>query len=107
MDRLMRLTPVLMITGTLAAAGGVAAAEKRVEPTAHPSRPTQSERVVIRFRARETLDGVYRAEAQHRPREHGCDPQPSGPVRAPRNGRLVRLNLSPPRLEGDASAHQW
>ena len=61
---LMRAAPVLLIAASFAAAGGVAGAEERLRPSAHPGRVTQSERVVIRFRARETLDGVYYARAR-------------------------------------------
>ena len=103
----MRLMPVLMIAGVFAATGGVAVAEKRLRPSAHPSRPSQSESVVIRFRARETLDGVYRAEARRRPKELGCDAQRSRAVTARRKGRVVRLKLLPPIVDGDSDVRQW
>jgi hypothetical protein len=103
----MRPTPVLVIAGLLAATGGVAVAEKRVHPSAHPSRPTQSEDVLIRFRARETLDGVYHAEARRRPREPGCQARRSHVVTAPKKGRVVRLTLRPPSVDGQPNAHRW
>ena len=104
----MRLMPVVMIAGVLAAsAGGVAVAEKRLRPSAHPSRPSQSEQVVIRFRARETLDGVYRAEARRRPKALGCDVQRSRAVTARSKGRVVRLKLLPPSVAGDPEVRQW
>ena len=96
----MRPAPVLLIAASFAAACAVAGAEERVRPSAHPSRATQSERVVIRLRARETLDGVYYARARHRPRESGCDAQQSRVVPAPSKGRVVRLTLRPPSVDG-------
>ena len=104
---LMRPTPVLVIAGLLAATGGVAVAEERVHPTAHPSRPTQSEDVVIRFRARETLDGVYHAKARRRPAQPGCRSRRSRVVIAPEKGRVVRLRLRPPRVEGETDERRW
>jgi hypothetical protein len=70
---------LLAIVGALASA-----------PSVEPSTPTQSQRVVIRFRARESRDGTYRVEA--RTRVPGCEPRRSRAVRAPR-GRVVRLSL--------------
>lgn len=92
---LTRVTPVLLIAAAFAAASAVATAHERVRPSAHPSHPSQSERVVIRFRARETLDGVYYAQVRHRPKEPGCDAQESRVVPAPSKGRVVRLTPSP------------
>jgi hypothetical protein len=103
----MRLMAVLMIAGLFSAAGGVAVAQKRLHPSAHPNRPTQSERVVIRFRARETLDGVYRGEARHRPEQPGCDAPRSRAVTAPSKGRVVRLKLLPPSVDGEPDVRQW
>ena len=82
---------LLAIVGALASAAGVAVADTRVRPSVDPSTPTQSQRVVIRFRARESVDGVYSVQA--RTREPGCEPHRSRAVRAPRRGRVVRLTL--------------
>jgi len=103
----MRPTPVLLIAAAFAAASAVASAHERVRPSAHPSHPSQSERVVIRFRARETLDGVYYAQVRHRPKEPGCDAQESRVVPAPSKGRFVRITLRPPRVDGQPDARQW
>jgi hypothetical protein len=80
---------LLAIAAALVPAG---AADTRVHPSVEPSQPTQWQRVVIRFRARESVDGVYSVEA--RTREPGCEARRSRAVRAPRRGRVVRLTLS-------------
>lgn len=102
-----RLSPVLIIAAVFGTASGIAVAEQRVQPSARPSRPTPSEEVVIRFRARQTLDGVYHAEARHRPGDPACDLRKSRTVIAPRKGRVVRLRLLPPRIDGDPDAREW
>jgi hypothetical protein len=79
---------LLAIVGALAS---TSVADARVRPSVEPSTPTQSQRVVIRFRARESLDGSYSVEA--RTRVPGCEPRRSRTVRAPRRGRVVRLTL--------------
>jgi hypothetical protein len=81
---------------------GPSAAEKRVQPVAIPSRPAPSERVVIRFRARESLDGVYHAEAQLR----GCDTARGRGAIAPAKGRIVRLALPAPRAGWCTGEHR-
>lgn len=91
----------------LAATGGVAVASERVQPSAHPSHPARSDDVVIRFRTRETLDGAYHVEARHTRGQAGCQVQASRRVPAPRNGRMVRLRLRPPRVEGEPAARRW
>src|SRR5829696_9211033 len=102
-----RRGPALIIAAAFASLGGNALAEKRVHPTANPTRPAQSEPVVIRFRALETLDGMYHAEARHRPKEPGCAAQRSRVVRAPDKGRVVRLRLRPPKDVGDPHERRW
>jgi hypothetical protein len=97
----MRPAPVLVMAVLLAATGGVAVAEKRVDPSAHPQRVAPGEAVVIRFRARETLDGVYRAEARRRPGQAGCRSGESRRVPAPAKGRIVRLRVRPPTVDGE------
>ena len=87
---------MLTIAGTLAASG-----EKRVQPTATPSTANPSEAVVIRFRTRETLDGVYSVETHGAVKIAGCPSVDSRRVRAPRKGRIVRLRLLPPRIDGE------
>jgi hypothetical protein len=87
----MFLAPALLMAGALAVT------EKHVQPVALPARPAPAERVVIRFRTREALDGVYHAEAQPRPKQPGCDPVRGRGLIAPGKGRVVRLKLSPPR----------
>jgi hypothetical protein len=69
-----------------------AAAGDRVHPVAIPARPAPTQQVVLRFRTREASDGVYHAEA----RQRGCDTARSRGLTAPREGRVVRLKLSPP-----------
>ena len=91
-----RVIALLMIAAMCVAAGGEALAEQRVHPTAQPARPAPTERVVIRFRTRETLDGVYVAEARRRPRQAGCGARRSRILRAPERGAVVRLSLRPP-----------
>ena len=91
----------------LGATGGVAVASERVEPSAHPSHPARSDDVVIRFGTRETLDGAYHVEARHTRSEAGCQVQASRRVQAPRKGRVVRLRLRPPRVEGEPAARRW
>jgi hypothetical protein len=95
MQRLMLPTLVLILTAALIAPAD--AAYKRVQPTAVPAAPAPTERVVVRFRARETLDGTYRAETKPPP---ACFAQRSPAVRAPRAGRIVRLKLLPARCAG-------
>jgi hypothetical protein len=102
-----RLCVVLVVAGACATAAGTAVAEKRVQPSAHPSRPTASQEVVIRFRTRETLDGRYYAEAQHLPGEAACDVRRSRSVTASREGRVVRLRVRPPRVDGESDARRW
>jgi len=79
---------VLAIAGALVTSG-----EKRVTPTATPRSPQRSEAVVIRFKAKQTLDGVYRAEAEQK----GCRTRGSGTRVAPARGRDVRLRIRAPR----------
>jgi hypothetical protein len=95
----MLLMTMLSIAGTLAASG-----EKRVQPTATPSAPKPSEAVVIRFRTRETLDGVYSVETHGGEKTATCPSVQSRRVKAPAKGRMVRLRLLPPRIAG---SRQW
>ncbi|HEY6889750.1 MAG TPA: hypothetical protein VI300_18265 [Solirubrobacter sp.] len=81
---------------------GPSVAEKRVHPVAIPSRPAPSERVVIRFRTRESLDGVYHAEAKLR----GCDTARGRSLIAPAKGRVVRLVLAAPRAGWCTGEHR-
>ena len=94
----MLLTLVLMLIAALAPPAS-ASSYKRVHPTVLPSTPAPLERVVVRFRARETLDGTYRAEVEPWP-EQSCAGRKSAAVRAPRRGRVVRLELLPSRIDG-------
>ena len=77
----------------LAAALIPSAAEKHVRPVALPAQPGPSQRVVLRFRTVQTLDGVYHAESE----QAGCDGPRSAGRAAPHKGRVVRLKLSPPK----------
>ncbi len=88
------LAPAVLIAGALAASS---TAEKRVHPVAQPTRPTPAQRVVLRFRTVETLDGVYHAETHHRPKQAGCNGPASRRLLAPPKGRVVRLKLAGPR----------
>jgi hypothetical protein len=96
---------LLAIVGALGSASGVAVADTRVRPSVDPSEPTQVQRVVIRFRARESGDGVYRVQA--RTAQPGCAAQRSRAVSAPRRGRVVRLTLRPPQVDGDPNTRRW
>ena len=102
-----RVSAVLVVAGAFATATGTAVAEQRVQPSAHPSQPMPAQEVVIRFRTRETLDGRYYAEARRLTGEPGCDLRRSRFVTAPRKGRVVRLRLVPPRVDGESDARQW
>ena len=84
----MLFMTVISIAGALVASG-----EKRVTPTATPRFPDPSEAVVIRFKTKQTLDGVYRAEAEY----PGCRTRSSGTRNAPAKGRDVRLRIRAPR----------
>ncbi len=88
----------------LAAPGVVSASasEKRVDPVAIPSRPAPAQAIVLRFRTREALDGVYHAEA----RQRGCDTARGRGRIVPRKGRVVRLKLSPPSAGWCAGEHK-
>jgi len=101
------VTLVVLVVGVFAIAGGNALAEKRVQPHARPSQPTQSEEVKIRFRTRQTLDGAYHAQARHVPVESGCDAPRSRDVIAPRKGRVVRLSLLAPRVDDQPDVRRW
>jgi hypothetical protein len=92
----MLLMTLLTIAGTLAASG-----EKRVQPTANPSAANPSEAVVIRFRTRETLDGVYSVEAHGAVKIANCPSVQSRRVKAPKKGHDVRLRVLPPRIDGE------
>jgi hypothetical protein len=91
----MLLMTMLTIAGALAASG-----EKHVQPTATPSAPQPSAAVVIRFRTRETLDGVYSVEAHGAMKIPGCPSRESRRAPAPEKGRAVRLRLLPPTIDG-------
>lgn len=97
----MSLVPVLTIAGLLAATPAVASGEIRVHPSANPSRPAPSEDVVIRFRTRDTLDGVYYVEAALRRSEPGCGGRVSPDRPAPSEGKVMRFRLRPPRATGE------
>ena len=101
------VTLVVLVVGVFAMASGNAIAEKRVQPHALPSQPTQSEEVKLRFRTRQTLDGTYHAQARHVPVESGCDARRSRDVIAPRKGRVVRLRLLAPRVVGQPDVGRW
>ena len=103
----MRVVPLLMVLGLLAGPSGVASAEKRLRLSAHPGRAMQSQPVVIRFRTRETLDGVYLAQARPSAEARGCDARSSRAARARRSGRVVRLRLFPAAVEGDPAMPRW
>ena len=77
----------------------VTSGEKRVRPSAEPSAPQPNEAVVIRFKTKQTLDGVYRAEAEQK----GCRTRGSGTRVAPAKGRDVRLRVRA-RVRGGAPA---
>jgi hypothetical protein len=79
---------LISIAGALITGG-----EKRVQPTAEPRAPKPAEAVVIRFKTKQTLDGVYRAEA----RQAGCRTRGSRTRVAPAQGRDVRLRIRAPR----------
>jgi hypothetical protein len=98
MQRLMLLALVLMLSTALASPAS--ASYRRVHPTALPAAPAPTERVVVRFRARETLDGTYRAEVKD------CVARRSPALRAPRSGRVARLKLLPPRDGWCAGSHR-
>ena len=97
MQRLMLPILVLMLTAALASPAS-ASSYKRVRPTVLPGTPAPTERIVVRFRARETLDGTYSAEVEPWP-ENGCAGSESPRVRAPRRGRVIRLKLAPSRID--------
>ena len=59
------------------------------QPTATPRAPQPSEAVVIRFKTNETMDGVYRAEAEN----PGAERAAPRTVNAPAKGRDVRLRI--------------
>ena len=88
---------VISIAGALLTSG-----ESRVQPTAEPRAPKPQDAVVIRFRTKQTLDGVYRAEAK----QAGCRTRSSRTRVAPAKGRDVRLRIRAPRAGWCAGAYK-
>ena len=50
---------------------------------------------------------MYHVEARHRPTAPGCNDQRSRVKTAPSKGRVIRLKLPPPPVEGDPDARRW
>jgi hypothetical protein len=67
-----------------------------VEPVAEPRAPAPAEAVVIRFKARQTLDGTYRAKAVLK----GCGERTSRRYSARPAGRTMRARILAPRTNG-------